>query len=980
MYLNCHSHFSLRYGVLPVKELVGEGVAAGVEVMALTDINNTSGCMDFVKACREAGIKPVVGIEFRQDRKLRFIGLAKNAEGFRELNEFLSRHLHEKQPIPDFAPEFEHVFVIYPKGYHSPRSLREHEFVGITIREVGSLFCSPFRHHQDRLVMLHPVTFRDKVGRNLHRLLVAVDRNTLLSKLTPDDVADEEQHMIPVDELRGYYRDYPDIEKNTRRVLDECEFDFEFGVSRNRRSFTGDRRDDRGLLQKLAYDGLRYRYGPDDQEARHRVQRELEIIDRLDFSAYFLITHDFVRYAQSRGFFHVGRGSGANSIVAFCMGITDVDPIELDLYFERFLNPHRTSPPDFDIDFSWKDREEVIDYIFKRYGARHTSMIATYNTFKGRSIIRELGKVFGLPKEEIDALVASRHHPSTPDNIARLIRRYGQRMEGMPNHLGVHPGGILISEEPINAVTTTTVPPMGFPITQFDMHVAEDVGLFKFDVLSQRGLGHIRDAGDLVHRNRGLRIDLHDIRTFKKDPKVRKLLQTGDTIGCFYVESPAMRQLMRKLRCDSYEILVAASSVIRPGVAKSGMMRQYIARHLDPDNVQYIHPKMGDLMEETYGVMVYQEDVIKVAHHFAGLDLAEADILRRVMSGKYRDGGEKMRLLKEKFFGNCRSFGYAEEVTAEVWRQIESFGGYSFCKAHSASFAAESFQSLYLKAHYPIEFMVGVINNFGGFYATEFYIHEARMAGATVHLPCVNHSGYVTDLHDEDIWLGFIHLKSLEKKVATGIPVERARGGAYRNMEDLLRRVPMGLEQLLILIRIGALRFSGKTKKVLLWEAHLAFSETPVPRQKSVLFAPPVTDYALPRLDDSGLEDAYDQIELLGFTLQNPFTLIAETSGSEVFADDLEHLTGRNVRILGHLVTTKRVRTVKGDNMFFGDWLDRKGGMFDTTHFPQSVRNGPFVGGGVYEILGKVTDDFGVPSIEVARMVRMPLKPDPRRT
>lgn len=430
-------------------------------------------------------------------------------------------------------------------------------------------------------------------------------------------------------------------------------------IARNKLHFTGSKSDDRHLLEKLAYDGLNYRYGSGNKKARERVENELQVIDRLGFSAYFLITWDFIRYGQLRGFFHVGRGSGANSIVAYCMGITDVDPIDLDLYFERFLNPHPgTSPPDFDIDFSWTDRDEVIDYVFKRYGHAHTSLMATYNTFKGRSILRGLGKVFGLPKEEIDHLVANRHSPNLDNRIVRRIYRYGRELEGLPNHLGIHPGGILITEDPVHCFSATSVPPKGFPIVQFDMFVAEEAGLYKYDVLSQRGLGHIKSSAEVVRQNRGISVDVHDVKAFKKDPKIAELLRTGKTIGCFYVESPAMRQLLRKLRCDDYVILVAASSVIRPGVAKSGMMRQYIERHLittrgtavrktgasgsgvsnnglgkglsvgssvgssvsssvSEEELRlkasqwYLHPSMADYLGETYGVMVngLSEDV-----------------------------------------------------------------------------------------------------------------------------------------------------------------------------------------------------------------------------------------------------------------------------------------------------------------------------------------------------------------------------------
>ena len=389
----------------------------------------------------------------------------------------------------------------------------------------------------------------------------------------------------------------------------------------------------------MALDGFasRFCHKPYQKKALQRLQKELEIIAQRNFAAYFLISYDIVSFARQQQFEYVGRGSGANSLVAYCLQLTNVDPIELDLYFERFLNPERSSPPDFDIDFSWRDRDAVTQYIFDQYGYQRTALLGTHNTFKGRSTIRELGKVFGLPKSEIDQLIS---YPNTKkDQVTGLIFRYAKKMQSIPSHLSVHAGGILITEQPIHAYTATDFPPKGYPTTHFEMHNAEDIGIYKFDILSQRGLGHIKDSVALITQNRQQSVDISDFESFKKDPKIQKLLSNGRTMGCFYVESPAMRMLLGKLSCDNYLTLVAASSIIRPGVARSGMMRAFIERHHKVSKggtYESIHPKMDELMAETYGVMVYQEDVIKVAHHFAGLSLAEADILRRGMSGKFR--------------------------------------------------------------------------------------------------------------------------------------------------------------------------------------------------------------------------------------------------------------------------------------------------------------------------------------------------------
>ncbi len=978
MYLNCHSYYSLRYGILAPEQLAETAVSMGIEAMALTDINNTTGMVDFVKACLEHGVKPVGGIEFRRDGHLLYIGIALNNDGFYELNEFLTWHNVNKKPLPPVAPEFNAVFVIYPFGAHRTVKLRENEFFGVWPSQVNKLISSPFSHDQSKLVALHPVTFLSRDHFEVHRHLRAVDLNTLLSKLTPADMATPGDRLVPYDLILPAYEEYPAIVRNTNKLMDACQLCFDFNTVKNKRTFTRSRSDDWQLLHKLAMEGMEYRYGRSNAEALRRVLHELDVIDKLGFAAYFLITWDVIRYSMSRGFYHVGRGSGANSIVAYCLRITDVDPIELDLYFERFINPKRTSPPDFDIDFSWKERDEVLDYIFKRYGEKHTAFIGTISTFRGRSIFRELGKVYGLPKEEIDALVANPQALVNESGLIRKIFDVGNAIADFPNIRSIHAGGVLISEEPITRYTSLDMPPKGFVTTQWDMYVAETLRYEKLDILSQRGLGHIQECRDIVRRNREITIDVHQVSKFKQDPLVNQRLIDGETNGCFYIESPAMRGLLKKLRCNNYLALVAASSIIRPGVAKSGMMKEYIKRFHNPKGFKYLHPVMEQQLKETYGVMVYQEDVIKICHHFAGLDLSDADILRRAMAGKFRSKAEFARI-RDKFFSNCRQRGYADALAAEVWRQVESFAGYAFSKAHSASYAVESYQSLYLKTYYPMEFMVAVINNFGGFYRTAVYVNEARRSGANIHLPCVNHSEYKTTITGKDIYLGFIHVQNLETAVAKKIPDERARGGPFKSLGDFVRRVPLTMEQFILLIRVDALRFTGKHKKELLWQAHMLVNKRKKVPESMVLFETARKKYQLPKLEQNRLEDVYDEVELLGFPVTaTDFDLLQTAFRGEVFAHNLRAHAGKMVRMLGSLVTIKNVRTVKKEWMHFGCFHDVHGEFFDTVHFPNSLREYPFRGNGVYLILGKVVEEFDFPSVEVQKMAKLPVHADPR--
>jgi DNA polymerase-3 subunit alpha len=974
MYLNCHSYFSLRFGTLSIKDLVSEGYDKGTEVMALTDINNTSGVFDFYNQCNAVGIKPIIGIEFRNEDELVYVGLAKNNQGFQELNIHLSTHNAQKKPFAVSAPLFNEVYIIYPWGKKQPEELRENEFIGIRISDLTKLVASDLRKHQDKLIMFPAVTFKDKKGFNTHRLLRAIDKNTLLSRLEPESQASFEEIMLPVDQLMSLYGRYYKIISTTTRLIESCNIVFNL-ENKSKKTFSRDKENDKLQLEKLAMEGLIKRYGTGNKynQALNRVIKELEIINKQNFNANFLITWDILRYAISKNFSYVGRGSGANSIVAYCLGITDVDPIDLDLYFERFLNPHRSSPPDFDIDFCWKERDEIIDYIFNKYKTKHTALLATYNTFKGKSIIRELGKVFGLPKPEIDAIINDRKSPliKDKDHIVRMIFNYGKNIESFPNHLSIHAGGILITEEPISCYTATDLPPKGFPITHFDMFAAEEMGFYKYDILGQRGLGHIKDSIRLIHRNTGNLIE-PDPEIAKKDEKVKEQLKAADTIGCFYIESPGMRMLLKKLRCQDYHTLVAASSIIRPGVAQSGMMQQYIHRFHHPDQVKYPHPKMEELLKETYGVMVYQEDVIKVAHHFAGFDLGEAGVLRRAMSGKYK-GYSGFQLVKDKFFSNCKEKGYPDELAKEVWRQIESFGGYSFSKAHSASFAVESYQSLYLKSYYPLEFYTAVINNFGGFYNTEFYVHQARMHGADLQAPCVNHSEWQTTIYGKTIYLGFVHLKSLEERLGQVIAIEREVAGEFKDLIDFIKRIPLSLEQLNILIRIGAFRFTGKNKKVLLIEAALYLSETKQKPQSIELFALEPKELKLPALASFTFEDAFDQIDLLEFPLCFPFDLLPEEQKIGITFKEMLNSIGKNVSMVGYFVTSKDLYTIKNDLMSFMHFIDRNGETFDTTHFPPSLKQYPFQGRGFYLMKGKVVEEFGYPSLEVSYMEKLPM-------
>ena len=954
---------------MPIADLVAKAAALGYAVLPLTDINTTMGTADFVVECGRKGVRPVLGVEFRNGNELLYVALAKNNVGFSELNRFLTQHNLNKQPYPETAPDWENVFVIYPFGKRKQNLLKENEFLGVRFSQLTKLYnCESF----EKLVAMQPVTFAEADDFQLHQCMRAIDENVLISRLEPAACAAPDEILLPAERLKTTFTLYPQLIENAECILDKCEINLDNSV-KNKRTYTGNVYDDRELLRKLAFDGMAYRYGTSNKTAYRRIEKELDIIDRMGFCAYFLIAWEIVKFAMSQGFYHVGRGSGANSVVAYCLKITDVDPIELDLYFERFLNPKRSSPPDFDLDFSWKDRDIIIKHIFDKYGQDHVALLGATVSFQSNSLCRELGKVFGLPKGEIDQMERNPATFAQQSEIGRNILAIAERIRDFPRQRSIHAGGVLITEEPITNYAALDLPPKGFPTTQYDMYSAEKLGFEKIDILSQRGIAHIRDAVEMVEHSRGIHIDIHQISALKQDELIRRQLIKAETCGCFYIESPGMHGLLRKLRCSDYKTLVAASSIIRPGVAHSGMMREYVNRFHHPDTVDYKHPLLKELLAETYGVMIYQEDVLKVGHYFAGLDLAEADVLRRMMGHKMRDKTEFEQVTK-RFFDNCKAKGYPDDLVRELWRQIESFSGYSFSKAHSASYAVESYQSLYLKSYYPLEFQVAVINNFGGFYQTWFYFNEARRMGAKIHLPCVNRSDYLTTLNGRTIFMGFVHLQGLEQSFVERFLAERAARGPFTSLENFIARVSFKIEQLILLIRGGAFNFTKKTKSELLWQAHLNKSEGKK-EQPETLFQLENQHFEFPDFKINALQNAYDEIELYGFPVSLTwFDLLKTNFRGELMACQMLNFVGQRYRMLGKLVTVKNFRTCKGDPMALATFIDATGEAFDTVLFPQVFKNYPFQGDGVYLLLGKVTEEFGQPSLEIEKMGRLGYK------
>jgi DNA polymerase-3 subunit alpha len=987
MYLNCHTYYSLRFGTFSEYDLLALAEENNVCNLALTDINSTSACLNFIKEAKERHIKPVVGVDIRNRIKQEYVVLAKNNDGFQELNTFLSHHIHFEKSFPKQAPNFQNCFVIYPFENVlelEKKDFKTNEFIGISVKDASRLKFSKYKNLKNKLVIQQQVTFRNKKDFNAHRLLRAIDLNTLLSKLSSSDESSLNNKMLPSKELLEHYKDFEKIVENTENIFNQCNIDFKFDDDRenqNQLAYLGSKEEDYKYLRELCYARLPNRYKEITPIIKERIEKELKAIEDMDFVSYFLINDDILEYARSKNYPYIGRGSGSNSVVAYILGITNVDPIELDLYFERFINVYRSSPPDFDIDFSWKDRDDVTDYIFKRF--EHTALMGTYVTFQYRAVIRELGKVFGLPKDEIDSFLNGRKTRTNEVNseYLRLITVYAKLIHGFPNYLSVHSGGIIITQKPIHHYTASFLPPKGFPTVQIDMNIAEDVGIFKYDILAQRGLSKIKDCIKVIKDNqpKALIEDIDNVEIFKNDNKINQLLTTGDCMGVFYVESPAMRTLMTKLKTDNYLNLVAASSIIRPGVSNGGMKNEFILRHRIPEKRKEAHPIMLKILHETYGVMVYQEDVLKVAHEFAGLSLAESDILRRGMRGKVKSK-EQFENIELKFKSNCIEKGYSKELTEEVWAQIKAFAGYAFAKGHSASYAVESYQSLYLKKYFPLEFMVAVLNNGGGFYNIETYVHEISLCGGKVEPPCINNSDCENRIIGKTVYLGFAMIKGIELKAIEKIITERQLNGNFLSFDDFLERIYIGIEQTILLLRINAFRFTETDKHILLWQIHIKMGSKPKQDHIPQLFRPSNKTFKIPQIQTNYIIEAYDQLELLGFPLCGYFKLVNVPINTNIKANDLKAYIGKKISIYGKLVTAKGTPTADKRLMHFGTFLDCDGNIFDTVHFPEISKKYSIASNGVYLVRGKVVDDLGSISIIAEYVERQPMIPDPRYT
>ncbi len=732
-------------------------------------------------------------------------------------------------------------------------------------------------------------------------------------------------------------------------------------------------------LEGMCYDGAERRYGELSDALLSRLDYELGIIRDKGFAEYFLVVEDIVRQSPRT----CGRGSAAASLVSYCLGITHVDPVRYDLFFERFLNRGRTDPPDIDVDFPWDERDDVLQYVFDKYGTSRSAMIANHVAFRARAAVREIAKVYGLPESEIATVTGRLARVWRFENAAGAVGEHpvfgnlalqepwpeilalSQKIEGLPRHLSVHCGGVVVVPDALTDYVPSEPAPKGVPIIHWEKDQAEDFGLVKMDLLGNRSLAVIRDAVAAVERNYGVVIE-YDRWNPIDDPKTQALMARGDTMGVFYVESPAMRQLQKKTEKGDYEHLVIHSSIIRP--AANNFIREYV-RRLRGEPYESLHPILDEVLAETYGIMVYQEDVARVVIAMAGFDAADADLLRKVLTKKRV--GRKLDDFRNQFYQGATERDVDRDTVDKVWDMILSFSGYSFCKPHSASYALVSYKSCYLRAHYPAELMAAVLSNQGGYYAAFAYVSEARRMGLEVLPPDINASEKAYRGARRQIRIGFMQIKGLGEEAREAVIEERERGGPFRRFDAFLRRADIDPSHVRLLIRAGAFDSiaEGVSRPQLLWRlaewkhgrSRSRVGNLPLFREETT--QPPE---ALPYDERTVL---LHEVETLGFLLsRHPLSLYRErlrglrvVSGSEM----ARHV-GREVHMIGWWVTGKMVLTKNEEPMEFVSFEDTTA-IYEATFFPRTYarfchmlsRQRPYL------LRGKVEEDFGAVQLVV---------------
>jgi DNA-directed DNA polymerase III PolC len=950
VHLHAHSYYSLLDGCASPAHLAQAASRAGMQALALTDHDALYGAIEFYDACQHDGVQPVLGMELTldagRDGPDALVLLAQDLSGYASLCR-LSSAL-QTQPDREAALarglsldelEGRHQGLIALSGGKRGRIDRlirsgrpreaeaaaaeyaerfgQHAFyVEMQIQAPGDLEAARSAASLARRLGLGTVA-----ANNVHytapeealrcRLLNAMGKLQSLDETPPRPGL----HLASVKEMEATFAEFPEAVSNTAAIAGRCRFELplgrpvfpEIGLPGGRS--TGE------ALRAQAIAGAERRYGSLTETVRSRLDRELAVIDGMGYASLFLIVADVVRYAHEQGVPVNLRGSAASSVVAYCLGISAVDPIALDLYFERFLNPERRDPPDIDLDLCSRRRDEVIRYIYHRFGADRVATICTYSRVRARSAWREVAKAYRLPQARVEVVareVPPFWHPGMGAEIERAKERIlaaaasdrerealaeAWALDGYPHHLSVHPGGMVIAPGPLTDRVPLQWATKGVVITQYDLHGIERLGLVKFDMLGIRALTVVAESVELVQRcdPAFARESIAD-----GDGPAGDLLERADSIGCFQTESPGMRRTLRELGARTIEDVTVALALFKPGPLQGGLKDAFVRRHRGQEPSRYLHPALEPILHSTHGVVLYQEQVLRIAHELAGFSLGEADRMRRGIAHLGR--GSELLPLREGFIRQAGEVsGMSPDVAARLWELMESFAGYGFLKAHAASYAAVAYQTAYLKAHHPAEFMTGLLRNWGGYYPQQIYLEEARRLGLELHPPHVNHSRRRFDLERGPdgrpvLWMGLGQVRELTRRTTAAI-LEARREGSFASLDALLQRARPRTLEAENLVKAGALDGLGGGRRAMLDELRGRLPGAPLQ-----LALPLAWGQEAPGGDFTPVEHLAQEMEMLGWPVSaHPLAPFAREIAERgvVRSDTLVQHAGERVTVAG---------------------------------------------------------------------------------
>ena len=960
VHLHIHSEFSLLDGANRIKDLPVRAKELGMKAMAITDHGVMYGVIDFYKACKKEGIKPIIGCEVYVASRTRFdkepqdkryyhlILLAKNNKGYQNLSKLVSLGFTEgyyyKPRIDLEILEKYHEGIICLSGCLAGSvsqailngNIEEAENVAKWHKNVfGEDYYLEIQNNGVKeQVMVNQKLIQ--IARRLDIPIVATNdahylkkedaynHEVLLCIQTGKRITDEDRMRFETDELyvkspeemSEYFKNFPDAIENTVKIAEKCNVEFEFGHTiLPNYDVPEEYATHYDYFKKLCDDGIKKRYGENpSQEILDRAEYELKIISQMGYVDYYLIVWDYINYAKSVGIpVGPGRGSGAGSILAYAIGITDIDPMKYNLLFERFLNPERISMPDFDVDFCYERRGEVIDYVERKYGKDHVSQIITFGTMSARMVIRDVGRALDMPYAECDKLAKMipnelhitikkameqnkelRDLYDSEDEIHKMLD-IAMALEGMPRQASTHACGIVITKEPVDTYVPLYVRD-GQISTQFIMTTLEELGLLKMDFLGLRTLTVIQDAINLVKENRGIDVEFDKDMN---DPKVYKLWQNGESVGIFQFESQGMTNFMKELKPDCLEDIIAGVSLYRPG--PMDQIPRYISNKKNPDHAEYTHPSLIPILNVTYGCMVYQEQVMQIVRDLAGYSLGRADLVRRAMGKKKLDVMAKER---EYFIhgqtdedGNviikgCIRNGIDEESANKIFDEMAEFAKYAFNKSHAAAYAVVSYRTAYLKAYYPEEFMAATLNSFlGNLDKIPMYIDECKRLKIDILKPDINKSFTKFTVDNGKIRFGLGSVKNVGISAVNSIVKERQENGEFEGFTDFCERMKneaVNKKCIESLIRAGAFDAFEQTRATLLASFESILDTIQDTNRKS--FAGQVTMFDLATPEDNVNDLKYTFNEQKEFSEKDLLSMEKEMLGIYISGHPLEKL------------------------------------------------------------------------------------------